>query len=305
MNLLVVSKKAISLSLAITGLICAGCNRLPPDVEANKSRWTVIRESLDAGGNAATAGTSQAVMGNPTGWATLKGKFKLSGAGPTRVALPVDKEKEICAPGGKPVLSEDLVVGADGGIKDVLLFVSQVIPDDEPWTHPSAKSGKSDPVLFDQKACVFLTHVLALQATQPILVKNSDPVGHNTAMKPKKNAASDLLIPGGGETKYQAKKEEDQPFPVSCAIHPWMKAWMIFRTNSYFAVTKEDGSFEIANLPAGVELEFRAWQEKGNFLQSVSVNGKAEKWSKGKFKLTLQPNEPKDLEVSLDAGLFK
>ena len=284
---------------AFAGLLAiAGCNRLPPDVAANETKWKSIRESIDAGGTTAAAG-STANAGTPTGWATLKGKFKINGTA-TRATLPVDKDKEVCAPGGKPVLSDEFVVDGNGGVKDVLLYLTQTISDDEPWTHPSAKSGKNEQVVFDQKACIFLSHVLAIQATQPMLVKNSDPIGHNTAMKPRKNAASDLLIPGGGEAVYQAKKEEDQPFPVSCAIHPWMKANIIFRTNSYYAVTKPDGTFEIPNLPAGVELEFRAWQEKSNFIQSVTVNGKAEKWSKGKFKLTLTPNEPKELEIVLD-----
>lgn len=285
---------------ALAGLAAlAGCNRLPADVEANETRWTVIREAVDAGG-AATATSTNTNVGTPTGWATLKGKFKVNGSGPPRVVLSVEKDKEVCAPAGKQVFSEEFVADSSGGVKNVLLYVSQVIPDDEPWTHPSAKSGKTEPVLFDQKSCVFLSHVLAMQVSQPMLVKNSDPIGHNTAMKPRKNASSDLLIPGGGETTYQAKKEEDQPFPVSCAIHPWMKANIIFRTNSYYAVTKADGTFEIPNLPAGVELEFRAWQEKTNFIQSVTVNGKAEKWSKGKFKLTLTPNEPKELDVVMD-----
>ena len=266
---------------AVAGLLAvAGCNRLPPDVAANEAKSKMIRESIDAGGATAAAG-STANAGTPTGWATLKGKFKINGS-VTRAVLPVDKDKEVCAPGGKQVLSEELVVDANGGVKDVLLYVSQTISDDEPWTHPSAKSGKVEQVVFDQKSCIFLTHVLAIQASQPMLVKNSDPIGHNTAMKPRKNAASDLLIPGGGEAVYQAKKEEDQPFPVSCAIHPWMKSNIIFRKNSYYAVTKPDGTFEIPNLPAGVELEFRAWQEKANFIQSVTVNGKAGKVVEGK-----------------------
>jgi hypothetical protein len=84
-----------------------------------------------------------------------------------------------------------------------------------------------------------------------------------------------------------------------------MSARMIVRDNPYFAVTKPDGSFEIANVPAGVPLEFRVWQEKGKFLQDVKVDGKAEKWSKGRLKLTLQPGEQKTMDVAVDASAFK
>jgi hypothetical protein len=57
-------------------------------------------------------------------------------------------------------------------------------------------------------------------------------------------------------------------------------------------------------VPAGVPLEFRVWQEKAKFLQDVKVNGAAEKWSKGRMKLTLQPDEQKQLDVVVDAAVF-
>jgi hypothetical protein len=141
-------------------------------------------------------------------------------------------------------------------------------------------------------------------SSQPIRIKNSDPVGHNTSLKPKKNPAYDQTIPSNAAGLYQPKAEEDQPFPVACAIHPWMKAYMITRKNSYFAVTKPDGSFEIPNLPAGVELEFRVWQERTNFMQEVTVNGASEKWAKGRFKRTLAAGEKMNLEVQVPGSLF-
>ena len=79
---------------------------------------------------------------------------------------------------------------------------------------------------------------------------------------------------------------------------------MIVRDSPYFAVTKADGSFEIKNIPAGVPLEFRVWQEKAGYFQDVNLNGKAEKWSKGRLKLTFQPEETKGLEVVVDAAAF-
>jgi hypothetical protein len=84
-----------------------------------------------------------------------------------------------------------------------------------------------------------------------------------------------------------------------------MSARMIVRDSPYVAVTKPDGSFEIANVPAGVPLEFRVWQETSKFLQDVTVNGKPEKWSKGRLKVTLQPDEQRALEVVVDAAAFK
>ena len=301
-------RKAWLASFAGLAMVAAvGCgSHLPREVEADLGVAKALRAEFDggkAGGSAADAGAANAAT--PTGWATLTGSFAIGGTKPAPKALSIDKDQAVCAPGGKQVFSEELVIGESGGIRDVLIFVSQKLPDDEPWTHPTAKPGKTDEALFDQKECVFLTHVIAVQASQPIRIKNSDSVGHNTALKPKKNASYDQTIPANASTLYQPKAEEDQPFAVSCAIHPWMKSWMITRANSYFAVTKADGSFEIPNLPAGVDLEFRVWQEKGGFLQQVTVNGAAEKWSKGRFKRKLNPGEPLKLEVVVDASAFQ
>jgi len=69
-------------------------------------------------------------------------------------------------------------------------------------------------------------------------------------------------------------------------------------------VTKADGTFEIANVPAEVPLEFRVWQEKAKFIQDVTIDEKPEKWKGGRMKITLQPDEQKALNVVVDASVF-
>ena len=59
--------------------------------------------------------------------------------------------------------------------------------------------------------------------------------------------------------------EERLPGLVDCNIHPWMKGYLLVRDNPYMAVTGNDGSFLIANLPAG-EWEFQAWHERSGFV---------------------------------------
>ena len=80
---------------------------------------------------------------------------------------------------------------------------------------------------------------------------------------------------------------------------------MMVCDHPYFAVTAADGSFEIANVPAGVALEFAVWQEKSGPLKEVSVDGESKKWSRGRFKITLNPDERRELNVSVDASVFR
>src|SRR5690606_18641448 len=84
--------------------------------------------------------------------------------------------------GGKKVLSEALVVDpSTGGIKDVVIYLNQKIPLDDPkWIHESYVTIAEEPVIFDQKQCIFLTHMVAMRSSQPLRILNSDPIGHNT-----------------------------------------------------------------------------------------------------------------------------
>jgi hypothetical protein len=52
----------------------------------------------------------------------------------------------------------------------------------------------------------------------------------------------------------ESVKTLDKPevlIPVGCDVHPWMRAYIAVLSNPFFAVTGEDGSFEIKGLPAG------------------------------------------------------
>src|SRR5262249_1418610 len=151
---------------------------------------------------------------------------------------------------------------------------------DAKWEHEMYAKDREATLEYDQKNCLFLTHMFAMRSKQKLKILNSDPVGHNTNVQGGgKTASINSTIPANAYAMYVPGGESAEPFGVSCAIHPWMSARMIVRDSPYFAVTKADGSFEIKNVPAGVPLEFRIWQEKGKFLQNVSVNGKAETWS--------------------------
>ena len=66
--------------------------------------------------------------------------------------------------------------------------------------------------------------------------------------------------------------------PVKCNIHSWMHAFIGVLDHPYFAVSKDDGTFEIKNLPPGT-YTIAVWQEKlGTQEQQVTVAplGKAE-----------------------------
>ncbi len=297
---------AIGLFVVVVIGATVGCERTKaPNLAANMNTASSVRELLQAGA-AEGGGASAASLSEPTGWATLTGRFQMLGTPPRREPLTIDKDTAVCAPGGKQVLEKTVIVGADGGIQNVLIYLDTDTPADDPkWEHDSYLAKKSDEVIFDQKDCVFLSHVATMRSNQTLRILNSDPILHNTNIQAGRGAiAFNGSVPSNGQTTYQPGGQTDRPFPISCSVHPWMSAYMITRDSPYFAVTDENGGFEIANVPAGVELEFRVWQEKAGFLQKVNLNGAATPWKQGRFSVSLANDERREMNVTIDASVF-
>ena len=211
-------------------------------------------------------------------WGSIKGRFVYGGDAPAAAELKADKDVEVC--GKHKLVAEELVVGADKGVANVVVFVR----DKDVKVNPDLKA--TEPAVLDNKSCRFEPHVLFVQTSQPLVIKNSDSIGHNSNVATVKNPPSNNLIPAGGETKVTLTSDEAVPAQVTCNIHPWMKGWVVVRPNPYAAVSNADGTFEIKGLPVG-EVELQIWHEKGGFVDEMTIGGKAEKTSKGKKKVTV------------------
>lgn len=285
---------------AIALAVLTGCERhvdLGPIADAASAQ--AIREAF-ASGNASGAEKASAKP-TGTGWATIRGQFVYDGDPPAAKPYNVTKEPEVCTINGQAPPQETLIVDPGSkGIKDVVVFLR-----DASRVHESA-APKTDTIEFDQKHCVFLTHVAAVMVGQTVGIKNSDPIGHNTNIV---GTGFNPTIPAGATVPYPVQKETSVPNEVKCGIHPWMTAYMLQRKNGYFAVTDAQGNFEIANVPAGEPLEFQIWHESGTAaghgLVGTSPDAKDVKWSnRGRILVTLQPDEKKEIKVVVPAKSF-
>jgi hypothetical protein len=234
-----------------------------------------------AGSSAAATAGPAAVTGD--GWGTLKGVFLYGGEPPAPKFLPTGgKDGQVCDL--HPIPDETLVVDPQTkGIKNIVVFARRAAR-----VHDDAKKPEGEQV-FDQKECMFVSHVLPVVTDVPVTVKNSDPVGHNTNLSPPGDVPSNNLLPGGSSLQYTFSRAQNDPVPVSCTIHPWMKAYMMPRKDTYVAVTKADGSFEIPNLPAGEPVEFQVWHERQSKLAAKP------EWSQGRFTVTIPKDGAHDL----------
>jgi len=227
-------------------------------------------------------------------WGDLTGKFVLKGAAPEPAKLDVAKEP-FCLK--CKLVDEEFVVGPDGGIANIVIYVKTK----NVKVHPDYSKTAEAKLTYDNLCCKFEPRILTMRLSQILVLKNSDQVAHNSNIQPILDAPTNPLLPAGAQIEHQFKREQKLPVPVSCNIHPWMKGYILPRENPYAAVTDATGSFTMKNLPTG-PLEFVVWHEKIGY-----VNAKPT-WMKGVFSLTIAAGANKldgaSDTIQVDAALF-
>jgi hypothetical protein len=232
-------------------------------------------------------------------WATLTGRIVVDGKPPKEVAIQVTKDAEVC--GKHKLLDEGLLVDDKGGLANAVIMLKTK----NPAVNPEYAEHAKDNVELDNKDCRFEPHVAVVLTTQTLLLKNSDPVSHNSKVDPLNNPGINPILPVGGEPiKYNFKTEEGLPVKVGCNIHSWMGGYLIVRKDPYAAVTDKTGAFTIKDLPAGTELEFLLWAENPGYLKNATFKGgKANE--KGRFKIKLKPGVNDLGDIKVNASIFK
>lgn len=235
-------------------------------------------------------GTAQA-----QGWGSLTGKFVYDGAAPEREPVKLEKPDDIQAFGGANLTDDTLLVDANGGVANVVVYVRTK----KVAVNPDIAANIPAQVTYENKGARFAPRILCIWLNeQTVILGNADPVAHNTNVQPLGDTAINPLIAPNQTFEHTFKRAQNVPVPVGCNIHPWMRGYILPRDNPYATVSAEDGTFTIADLPAG-ELEFQAWHEKAGYLE-------APKWKKGRFTATIVAGKTVDLgDVKLAPKLFE
>lgn len=207
-------------------------------------------------------------------WGAVKGQIVYGGSTiPVRKPLEVTTDKQVCLKHG-PVLSEDWVVDKKTkGVRDVFVWI-EPLKGKTMRIHPKLKALKEKKVVVDQPGCAFIPHVLALREGQTLLVKNSAPITHNfhwRAFPP--NREGNISLPPGKSFEITDFKASRFPILMSCDIHKWMSGTIRVFNHPYYAVTKEDGTFEIPLVPAGKHRVFIWHRQAGWYGGTRGRNG--------------------------------
>lgn len=168
--------------------------------------------------------------------------------------LLVTKDEEVCGFGY--LERNEVRVGEEGGLAGVVVVV-EGIEQGKAW--PESTEG----YVLDQKDCVFSPHLLVVPRASDVDIINSDPVLHNVHAYE--------LIDGSGRTLFNLGQPPSKEVIVQqlrprlgnlvrleCDAHDFMQSWIYVADSPYWAVTGEDGTFVIEDVPPG-EYSITAW----------------------------------------------
>jgi plastocyanin len=184
------------------------------------------------------APTSRVVTTGPAGSAVVRGAVSFNGTPPEGEEIDGSR----CHAGAGTIRVAPVTVGSGGGLKDVIAYVK------DPAVVPAGAPGT--PAVLDQLNCQYVPHVLGVSVGQVLRVKSSDPTMHNVHTLSDVNPSSNFGMTRAGESRDLTFAKPER-FVVKCDVHPWMTAHVYVLDHPFFAVTGDDGRFEIKGLPAG------------------------------------------------------
>jgi plastocyanin len=190
---------------------------------------------------------------------TIKGSVRFAGGAvdDRKVAITIDQY--IC---GKEKDSERLVVSADRGIANAVVYLQTAPTTPKPATPPP-------PVHVDQKQCAFVPRVVVVPAGGTVEFLNSDRLLHNLHSRSKDNESFNKTQPKGRVIPIVFGRPEI--VRIDCDLHSWMRAWVVVAAHPFHALTNERGAFTLTGIPAGT-YTLEVWQEAlGVESRSVTV----------------------------------
>ena len=201
---------------------------------------------------------------DPATAGSIKGAIRYSGKKPAPKLIDMSEDPACVEAHHGKAYDESLIVSPKGALGNAFIYVK------------SGLEGKNfevpkTPVTIDQSGCWFRPRVLGIQTNQTLQVVNSDPVTHNIHPMAEINREwNHSQGPGDAPLSRRFIKPEVM-IRVKCNIHSWMHAFIGVVDNPYYAVSKDDGTFEIKDLPSGT-YTLAVWQENlGTQEQQVTV----------------------------------
>lgn len=201
---------------------------------------------------------NESIVGN------VKGTVKLEGKPPPNKELNLGT----CTTETKGTVYADTVLAKDGKLQNAFIWVKKGL---ESYKAPAAPE---EPIVMDQKGCLYHPHVIGARVGQKVVFLNSDPVLHNVRTVADLNAPFNDMMPTKDMRLAKTFDKEEVMVRAKCDVHPWMAAFVGVVPHPFFAVSSDAGEIELRNVPEG-DYEIEAWHEAfGRQTQKVKVEAR-------------------------------
>lgn len=181
----------------------------------------------------------------------VRGSVYFQGVKPHLPQISMAQDPVCASEQSGPVYPEDGQVNGNGTLPNVFLYVKAGLGNQ---TYPPP----STPVTITQRRCEYRPHVFGIMVGQPLKIVSLDPTTHNIHVMAKDNRSWNVSQQPGAPPLTERFTHPEIMIPVKCNQHPWMKAYIGVTSDPFFAVTGDDGTFAIQNLPSG-RYTIEAW----------------------------------------------
>jgi len=192
----------------------------------------------------------------------IKGRVVLAGSVPPPKKVDITIDQYVC---GSAKDAEDLILSPRKELKNAVVWLENP---------PAKAAAAAQPVKveMDQSKCVFIPHVVIVQAGGTVDFLNSDRLLHNIHTTPKVNPSINRTQPKDRTIPFTFDKPDI--VRINCDLHSWMQAWVVVAAHPFYAITGADGQFAFDDLPPG-EYKLSVWHERlGTVPASVTVGDK-------------------------------
>ena len=191
---------------------------------------------------------------------TISGKITYNGKAPAPKKITITKDPKVC---GTSREEDAMLVGAGGGVKNVVVYLADI-------KTGKKMDGDMKPVL-NQKGCHYEPQVQVVPLHAVLQVKSSDPILHNVHSFLAGSTVINFAMPPQPGLVLTKKLDKAGGEQLKCDVHNFMTGGVFVATNPYYAITGDDGSFEIKDVPAG-SYTIATWhQTAGPLSQPITV----------------------------------
>ncbi len=172
----------------------------------------------------------------------ITGKISFSGEPPAPIKIRMSADPR-CLQASPDGAERRQIDGKNGGLANVVVSIKTPVK--------GTVAPNTTPVILDQSGCMYAPPVIAIQVGQSLKMRNSDDTLHNIHSRSVVNPMFNVGQPRKGMESEKKFEKAETIFPVSCDVHPWMRTYIEVFEHPFFTVTKDDGTFEIPNVPPG------------------------------------------------------